>query len=133
MRFMPSPHYNERPNDMSIDMIVLHAISLPAGEFDMKYVEQLFLGSLDMAAHPCYHDLQGVQVSAHFVVDRQGDVTQFVACDKRAWHAGSSSWQGRENCNDYAMGIEMIGDELRPFTAKQYKETARLCPKAHYL
>ncbi|MBL1352808.1 MAG: 1,6-anhydro-N-acetylmuramyl-L-alanine amidase AmpD [Zetaproteobacteria bacterium] len=127
MRFMPSPHYNERPNDMSIDMIVLHAISLPAGEFDMKYVEQLFLGSLDMAAHPCFHDLQGVQVSAHFVVDRQGDVTQFVACDKRAWHAGSSSWQGRENCNDYAMGIEMIGDELRPFTAKQYKETARLC------
>jgi len=127
MRYLPSPHYNTRPTGMDIDLIVLHAMSLPAGDFDMKYVEHLFLGSLDMAADPSFHALQGVQVSAHFVVNRQGDVTQFVACEHRAWHAGQSSWQGREYCNDYAIGIEMIGDELRPFTQAQYKETACLC------
>jgi len=127
MRFISSPHYNARPKGMSIDMIVLHAISLPAGNFDMQYVTHLFQGDLDTTAQASFEDLQGVKVSAHFVVNRHGDITQFVACEQRAWHAGQSSWQGRENCNDYAIGIEMIGDELRPFTAKQYTETARLC------
>jgi len=127
MRYLPSPHYNARPTDMPIDLIVLHAISLPASHFDMTYVENLFLGSLDITAHPSFHDLKNIQVSAHFVVDRAGAITQFVACDQRAWHAGESCWQGRERCNDYAIGIEMIGDELRPFTPMQYQETACLC------
>jgi len=127
MRFIPSPHYNERPNGMNIDMIVLHAISLPAGDFDMQHVTHLFQGDLDTVVHPSFKNLQYVKVSAHFVVNRDGDITQFVACEQRAWHAGQSSWQGRDNCNDYAIGIEIIGDELQPFTAKQYTETARLC------
>ncbi|MDQ6995083.1 MAG: 1,6-anhydro-N-acetylmuramyl-L-alanine amidase AmpD [Mariprofundaceae bacterium] len=127
MRYLPSPHYNDRPLDTVIDLIVLHAISLPASDFDIKHVEQLFLGTLDIAAHPSFADLEHVQVSAHFVVDRQGIITQFVPCEKRAWHAGVSCWQGREQCNDYAIGIEMIGDELQAFTPMQYQETARLC------
>jgi len=127
MRFLPSPHYNERSASDAVDMIVLHAISLPDGAFDMGAVEDLFMGRLDLKAHTSFKDLAGVCVSAHFVVNRQGEVTQFVACDKRAWHAGVSSWQGRDGCNDYAIGIEMIGDEKRPFTHAQYTETARLC------
>ncbi|MDQ6974215.1 MAG: 1,6-anhydro-N-acetylmuramyl-L-alanine amidase AmpD, partial [Mariprofundaceae bacterium] len=127
MRYLPSPYYNDRPLNMAIDLIVLHAMSLPAGNFDMTHIEGLFLGTLDITAHPSFDELKNMQVSAHFVIDRQGHVTQFVACDKRAWHAGESCWQGREHCNDYAIGIEIIGDELRPFTAMQYQETARLC------
>ncbi len=132
MRILSSPHYNERPESTAIDLIVLHAISLPAGDFSMRYVEQLFLGTLDVAVHPSFADLEGVAVSAHFVVARDGLVTQFVPCEQRAWHAGLSSWQGREQCNDYAIGIEMIGDEQRPFTDAQYRETATLCRQLMY-
>jgi len=127
MDYIASPHFNERPKDAGIDLIVLHAISLPDGEFEMQYVKDLFLGQLDIDAHPSFADLQGMRVSSHFVVDRQGKVNQFVGCEQRAWHAGESSWLGREGCNDYAIGIEMIGDEQRPFTHAQYTETARLC------
>jgi len=127
MRQLDSPHHNARPDGMPIDMIVLHAISLPDGTFESRYIDDLFMGSLDCSAHAGFDSLHGLQVSAHFVVDRIGDITQFVACDKRAWHAGVSEWQGRNGCNDYAIGIEMIGDELTPFTDAQYRETARLC------
>jgi len=127
MRYLQSPHFNTRPDLTVIDLIVLHAISLPDGEFSMAYVEQLFMGTLDLSADTRLADLQGVEVSAHFVVDRDGQVTQFVHCDDRAWHAGESSWQNSSNCNDYAIGIEMIGDETRPFTNAQYTEAARLC------
>jgi len=127
MRHLESPHFNSRPDSAVIDLIVLHAMSLPDGEFSMQYVDQLFTGDLDITAHTSFSDLKGVKVSAHFVVDRKGQVTQFVRCDDRAWHAGESSWLGRDGCNDYAIGIEMIGDEKRPFTQAQYTETARLC------
>jgi len=127
MRYLESPYFNNRPDSVDIDLIVLHAISLPDGEFSMQHVEQLFMGSLDIFAHASFNGLVGVHVSAHFVVDRKGEITQFVGCDNRAWHAGESSWQQRPNCNDYAIGIEMIGDETRPFTKAQYTETARLC------
>jgi AmpD protein len=134
MRHLESPHFNSRPDSADIDLIVLHAMSLPDGEFSMTYVEQLFTGNLDITAHNSFKDLDGVHVSAHFVVDRDGEITQFVHCADRAWHAGESSWQNRPNCNDYAIGIEMtaigiemIGDETRAFTQAQYTETARLC------
>ena len=127
MRYLESPHFNTRPDSADIDLIVLHAMSLPDGEFSMTYVEQLFTGDLDITAHSSFKDLDGVRVSAHFVVDRKGQVTQFVRCGDRAWHAGESSWQNRPNCNDYAIGIEMIGDERQAFTQAQYTETARLC------
>ncbi len=127
MRYLESPHFNIRPDSADIDLIVLHAISLPDGEFSMTYVEQLFTGELNITAHASFSDLKGVRVSAHFVVDRDGEITQFVRCADRAWHAGESIWENRTNCNDYAIGIEMIGDETRPFTQAQYIETARLC------
>ncbi|HXH73157.1 MAG TPA: 1,6-anhydro-N-acetylmuramyl-L-alanine amidase AmpD [Mariprofundaceae bacterium] len=126
-RFVTSPHYNARPADTAIDLIVLHAISLPPGEFDPATVEAFFTGRLDTTAHPAFASLAGVRVSAHFVVDRDGGITQFVPVAQRAWHAGESAWQGRSNCNDYSIGIEMIGDEAHPFTDAQYRETARLC------
>jgi len=85
------------------------------------------MGRLDCSDHPGFADLQGLEVSVHFVVDRSGAITQFVACERRAWHAGVSQWQGRSQCNDFSIGIEMIGDERQPFTRAQYRETARLC------
>jgi len=127
LRYIPSPHHDARPTGVPVDLIVLHAISLPAGQFDMQYIEALFAGSLDTSAHPSFTSLEGMRVAAHFVVDREGSIAQFVPIEKRAWHAGQSIWQGREHCNDYSVGIEMIGDEQTPFTAKQYRETARLC------
>ncbi|MDT8377179.1 MAG: 1,6-anhydro-N-acetylmuramyl-L-alanine amidase AmpD [Mariprofundaceae bacterium] len=127
MRFLPSPHFNERPDGTAVDLIVLHAISLPPGEFGMQSVADFFMGTLDTDRHPGFADLKGSNVSAHFVVDRKGAITQFVPLSKRAWHAGASSWEGRDNCNDYAIGIEMIGDEKARFTQSQYRETARLC------
>jgi len=127
MRIMNSPHQNVRPAGMEIDMIVLHAISLPAGGFKSEHVENLFMGTLDSGLHPSFAELDGLKVSAHFVVDRKGSITQFVPCACRAWHAGVSSWQGRDGCNDFSIGIEIIGDEERPFTQAQYRETARLC------
>ncbi len=122
-----SPFHNQRPTDCVIDLIILHAISLPAGDFNTTHVEALFSGHLEPTAHPSFAELAGVTVSAHFVVDRQGNIDQYVACEARAWHAGASIWQGRENCNDYSIGIEMIGDEQHPFSRAQYRETARLC------
>jgi AmpD protein len=108
-------------------MIVLHAISLPPGHFEPETIEAFFLGRLDTESKPSLAELKGVRVSAHFVIDRAGHITQFVPVESRAWHAGVSSWQGREGCNDYAIGIEMIGDEQHPFTDAQYREAARLC------
>lgn len=127
MRYLKSPHCNARPDSAVIDLLVLHAISLPEGVFEQDYIDALFMGNLDVSAHSSFSSLDGVRVSSHFVVNRSGEITQFVPCQQRAWHAGQSSWEGRDNCNDYAIGIEMIGDEKRPFTHKQYTETARLC------
>ncbi len=127
MRQLDSPHHNARPDGVSIDLIVLHAISLPPGEFGMDDVEALFTGQLDVAAHTSFAELDGLRVSAHFVVDRKGVITQFVPIIQRAWHAGESRWEGKADCNDYSIGIELIGDEAHPFTDPQYRETARLC------
>jgi len=127
MRFVPSPHHDARPAGTAVDLIVLHAISLPPGQFAMQHVEALFSGRLDTSAHASFASLEGMRVAAHFVVDRVGNITQFVPVEQRAWHAGASIWQGRVRCNDYSIGIEMLGDEQAPFTAVQYRETARLC------
>ncbi|MFQ5582654.1 MAG: 1,6-anhydro-N-acetylmuramyl-L-alanine amidase AmpD [Mariprofundaceae bacterium] len=127
MRYLTSPHRNARPEGVTVDLIVLHAISLPPGVFESQFIEDFFTGHLDFSAHPSFSSLEGVRVSAHFVVDRKGVITQFVPVAQRAWHAGTSEWQGRGGCNDYSFGIEMIGDELQSFTQAQYRETARLC------
>lgn len=125
--FSASPHCNQRPDDCPIDMIVLHAISLPDGQFGAPFIHDFFMGTLAHHAHPSFADLADMQVSAHFVVHRNGHIEQFVPTHLRAWHAGESIWQGRQNCNDFSIGIEIIGDERRPFTKRQYQQTASLC------
>jgi AmpD protein len=108
-------------------MIVVHSITCPPGSFGTRDVEALFLGTLDTARHPAYAGLEGRELSAHFLVDRRGRATQFVPTDRAAYHAGASRWRGREGCNDFSVGIELIGDAKRDFTARQYASLARLC------
>ncbi|MGD9600356.1 MAG: 1,6-anhydro-N-acetylmuramyl-L-alanine amidase AmpD [Gammaproteobacteria bacterium] len=123
----PSPHQDARPADAIIDMLVIHAISLPPQEFGGGFVDALFMGTLDPAAHPALGTLAGVRVSAHFLIDRGGNVVQFVPLSARAWHAGVSSFGGVPACNDRALGIELEGADTCPFTAAQYDRLAALC------
>jgi len=125
-RHVPSPNQDERPPGSAIRLIVIHAISLPPGEFGGDAVERLFTNRLDAAAHPYYPSLGGLRVSAHFFVRRDGEVLQFVPCHRRAWHAGASCWRGREACNDYSIGIEMEGCDEQPFSDCQYRRLAHL-------
>lgn len=121
-----SPNFGERPAATEVSLAVVHNISLPPGEFGGNWVEDFFLNRLDTGAHPYFAEIAGLQVSAHFYVRRDGRVIQFVGCDQRAWHAGRSSWCGRENCNDYSVGIELEGCDERPFTDVQYVALWRL-------
>jgi AmpD protein len=125
-RYIASPNCDERPAGTQIELIVIHAISLPPGEFGGAAIEQLFLNTLDPAKHPYYAALAGLRVSSHFLVRRDGELIQFVPCLKRAWHAGVSQWHGRPDCNDYSVGIELEGCDERPFDAPQYEVLARL-------
>jgi AmpD protein len=109
-----------------VTLAVVHSISLPPGEYGGDAIEQLFLGRLDCDAHPYFDRLRGLRVSAHFLVRRDGEVLQFVACDRRAWHAGASSWRGQDDCNDYSIGIELEGLEGERFEPAQYAALARL-------
>jgi len=126
IRRLHSPHHRER-RAAAVDMIVIHHITCPPGHFGTADVEALFLGTLDTARHPAYREVAGKELSAHFLVDRAGRVTQFVATDRTAFHAGASRWRGREGCNDFSVGIELVGDAAHDFTARQYAATARLC------
>lgn len=123
---LASPHFNERPLGTVVDLVVLHSISLPPGRYGGPAVERLFLGTLDADAHPSFAVLRGLRVSAHFVIRRRGEVQQFVSCEQRAWHAGASAWAGRENCNDFSIGIELEGLEGRRFTSAQMDSLATL-------
>jgi N-acetyl-anhydromuramoyl-L-alanine amidase len=109
-----------------VTLVVLHSISLPPGEYGGEAVEQLFTNRLDCDAHAYYQGLRGLRVSAHFLLRRDGRLLQFVSCEQRAWHAGRSVWRGRENCNDYSIGIELEGLEGRAFDAAQYPRLAQL-------
>lgn len=117
----PSPNFGERPPGAAVDLLVLHSISLPPGVFGTGRVRDLFLNQLDIGAHPYFTQLKGVQVSAHFFIERSGRLWQFVDCDSRAWHAGVSSYRGRENCNDDSIGVELEGLEGGHFEAEQYQ------------
>jgi AmpD protein len=107
-------------------LLVVHNISLPPGCFGGADIEALFCNTLDCSADPFYAGLEGLQVSAHFLIDRSGALTQFVSVNERAWHAGVSSWAGRENCNDYSIGVELEGTDTLPFADPQYATLARL-------
>jgi len=125
-RFLASPNSDERPPGARIELIVVHAISLPPGEFGGPAIDQLFLNTLDTTAHPYYATLVGLRVSTHFVIRRSGGLTQFVPCGRRAWHAGISEWRGRAACNDFSVGIELEGCDDQPFEPAQYAVLAEL-------
>jgi len=119
-RPVPSPNHGPRPEGESVDLVLLHSISLPPGQYGGPQIEALFTNRLDCDAHPYFEGLRGLQVSAHFLVRREGQVLQFVSTERRAWHAGPSAWQGRSNCNDWSVGIELEGLEGEPFEPVQY-------------
>ena len=125
-RYVASPNCDERPDGVEVTLAVIHGISLPPGQFGGKGIEQLFTNRLDSGAHPYYATLAGLRVSAHFVIRRNGALLQFVPGARRAWHAGASSWQGRERCNDFSIGIELEGTDTLPYAAAQYTLLARL-------
>ena len=119
-RALRSPNHGPRPAGATVDLVVLHSISLPPGEYGGGQIAELFTNTLDWSAHPYFEGIRGLQVSAHFVVGRDGRVQQFVSTDRRAWHAGASVWRGRPNCNDYSVGIELEGLEDETFEPAQY-------------
>lgn len=131
----PSPNFNERPAGTDISLLVIHNISLPPGQFGTPFVNDFFLNQLDLGVDPWFEEnLKGLTVSAHFFIDRTGHITQFVSCDARAWHAGISQYAGREQCNDFSIGIELEGTDTQPYTDSQYQALSRLtrCLRTRY-
>lgn len=126
---LPSPNFGQRPQSASgaVDLVVVHSISLPPGQYGTGAVQQLFTNCLDWDAHPYYQQIRGLQVSSHFFIERSGQLWQFVDCDQRAWHAGQSSYRGKANCNDDSIGIELEGLEGELFEPAQYTALAALC------
>lgn len=116
----PSPNCDERPQPQSLDLIVVHGISLPPGEFGGPWIDALFSNRLDPQAHPYFRDIYQLKVSAHVLIRRDGSVLQYVPFTKRAWHAGVSAFKGRERCNDFSVGIELEGSDEVPYEAAQY-------------
>jgi AmpD protein len=119
-RRIPSPNCDARPPGMPVELLVVHNISLPPGKFGGNGVAALFTNTLDPEAHPYYREIHQLRVSAHFLIRRDGELVQFVACNQRAWHAGVSEWRGRTRCNDFSIGIELEGDDATPFEPAQY-------------
>lgn len=115
-----SPNSDARPDGVAIDLLVIHNISLPPGQFGGGQIADLFANRLDCDAHPYFDQLRMLRVSAHFLIRRDGSLLQFVSCNDRAWHAGVSSLRGRERCNDFSIGIELEGTDFEPFDARQY-------------
>ena len=127
-RRQASPNFGPRPTGAQIDLIVIHSISLPPGEYGGNEVQQLFANALDWNLHPYFKQIEGMQVSAHFYIRRSGELWQFVSADERAWHAGLSRYRGRDNCNDDSIGIELEGIQGGDFEAAQYETLGSLCP-----
>lgn len=123
---VPSPNCDDRPN-AEVSLIVVHGISLPAGHFGTPYVVDLFRNQLEVSAHLDFCDLEGVHVSAHLMIRRDGQVLQFVPFHRRAWHAGESTYQGRSRCNDFSIGIELEGTDDTPYRLTQYQQLAAIC------
>jgi len=126
-RALASPNFGPRPEAALIDLIVVHSISLPPGEYGNGNVQRLFSNQLNWDADPYFQSIRGLQVSSHFFISRTGELWQLVSCDARAWHAGQSSYRGRNNCNDDSVGIELEGLEGHRFEAAQYETLCALC------
>lgn len=121
-----SPHADARPDATDISVLVVHGISLPAGEFGGPYIDALFMGELDCSAHPEFEILAGLRVSAHCLIRRDGEIIQYVPFNQRAWHAGRSHYAGRRRCNDFSIGIELEGTDTAPYTKEQYVRLAEV-------
>ena len=120
----PSPNYDDRPDETDIDLIVVHGISLPPADFGGPWIDQLFTNTLDPEQHAYFREIHDQRVSSHLLIRRDGEIIQYVPFDKRAWHAGESSFAGRPMCNDYAIGIELEGTDDIPYEAIQYENLA---------
>ncbi len=127
-RQIASPNFDARPKENDISLIVIHNISLPPGEYGGNGIIELFTNCLNPDAHPYYASIYQLRVSSHFLIRRDGELIQFVSCNQRAWHAGVSSWQGRERCNDFSVGIELEGSDHEAFTQLQYATLNQLLP-----
>lgn len=125
-RRVPSPNADDRPSGTTISLLVIHAISLPPAQYGSEDIVRLFTNTLDPEAHPYFSTICTMRVSAHFLIRRDGELLQFVSCERRAWHAGESSFGGRERCNDFSIGIELEGCDDAPFEGAQYAQLARL-------
>jgi len=126
VRYVPSPNYNERPTNTVIDLLVIHNISLPPGEFGGSHIDAFFTNVLDPSRHPYFAEIAGVAVSSHCLIRRDGEIVQYVPFNKRAWHAGDSCFDGRKDCNDFSIGIELEGTDEIPYTPIQYTILADL-------
>ena len=125
-RFIPTQNCDERAEGSVVELLVIHNISLPPGEFGGSCIIDLFTNNLDPALHPYFREIATLEVSAHFLIRRNGELIQFVPCGKRAWHAGESSWRGRRRCNDFSLGVELEGTDNVPFEEVQYERLAEL-------
>ena len=125
-RRCPSPNFDPRPGGVEIDLVIVHGISLPPGEFGGGAITRLFCNELDPSDHPAFRDLGGLRVSAHALIDRAGGITQYVSFLDRAWHAGPSHYRGRTACNDFSIGIELEGTDTLPYERSQYEVLAGL-------
>jgi len=126
VRHVLSPNCDERPADCEISLIVVHGISLPPGEYGGPWIEDLFLNRLDAGAHPYFEQIGDLRVSSHVLIRRDGEVVQYVPFTKRAWHAGESCYNERQACNDFAIGIELEGQDDEPYESVQYQKLAEL-------
>jgi AmpD protein len=126
VRQVPSPNFDDRPDISNINLLVIHAISLPAGEFGGPWIDQLFCNQLTAEDHDSFQDICGLKVSAHILISREGEIVQYVPFHRRAWHAGESSFQGSECCNDFSIGIELEGCDDKDFEEMQYQQLANL-------
>lgn len=125
LKHCASSNYNQRPS-AAVDLLVIHNISLPPGQYGGGHIEALFCNRLDCDADPAFNELRELEVSAHLLIDRAGAITQFVSFNDRAWHAGKSCFEGRSNCNDFSIGIELEGTDTSPYTDAQYLQLARV-------
>ena len=128
-RYVASPNCDERPAGAAVTLLVVHAISLPPGEYGGDAIERLFTNRLDPGAHPYFEEIQGLKVSSHFLIRRDGELVQFVPVGKRAWHAGTSRWRARSRCNDFSVGVELEGSEGDCFTPAQYQTLESLAER----
>jgi len=126
IRHTPSPNFDQRPASGRIDLLVIHNISLPPGQFGGEQVEAFFQNRLDPHEHPYFREIMDLRVSSHLFIRRSGKAQQFVALDRRAWHAGASCFEGRDRCNDFSIGIELEGSDDLPYTDEQYRSLTTL-------